>query len=99
MISKADSKSVDGFISREDTKWVKGIAIILMLLHHLWAFPVGWRDQAPGTPTVCMTIIGSARTGSRGSCSAHARSMMATALSSSSSASTFGRSGSTWTLC
>ena len=39
MIYEAQSKPVDGFISREDTKWVKGIAIILMLMHHLWAFP------------------------------------------------------------
>ena len=39
MIYEAQSKPVDGFISREDTKWIKGIAIILMLMHHLWAFP------------------------------------------------------------
>lgn len=25
--------------TRNDTKVVKGIAIILMLMHHLWAFP------------------------------------------------------------
>lgn len=29
----------DTFLSRQDTKVIKGIAIILMLCHHLWAFP------------------------------------------------------------
>lgn len=26
-------------ISREDTKILKGIAVLLMLMHHLWTFP------------------------------------------------------------
>lgn len=29
----------DLFFSRIDTKIIKGLAIILMLMHHLWAFP------------------------------------------------------------
>lgn len=30
---------MDDFYSRKDTKIIKGIAIVLMLMHHLWAFP------------------------------------------------------------
>lgn len=30
---------MDNFLSREDTKILKAIAVILMLAHHLWAFP------------------------------------------------------------
>jgi hypothetical protein len=30
---------MDDFYSRKDTKIIKGIAIVLMLIHHLWAFP------------------------------------------------------------
>lgn len=29
----------DRFLSREDTKVLKGIAVLLMLTHHLWGFP------------------------------------------------------------
>ena len=32
-------KKNDTFFSRTDTKIIKGLAIILMLMHHLWAFP------------------------------------------------------------
>ena len=30
---------MDKFLSRKDTKIIKGIAIVLMLIHHLWGFP------------------------------------------------------------
>ena len=33
------SSNLDRFLSRDDTKAIKGIAIILMLSHHLWGFP------------------------------------------------------------
>lgn len=33
------TKNTDTFISRDDTKIIKAIAIILMLIHHLWEFP------------------------------------------------------------
>lgn len=39
MIHEMEVGTIDKFISREDTKWVKGIAIVLMLMHHLWTFP------------------------------------------------------------
>lgn len=39
MTGELKERRIDGFISREDTKWVKGIAIVLMFMHHLWAFP------------------------------------------------------------
>lgn len=32
-------RQTDKFLTREDTKVIKAIAIILMLMHHLWAFP------------------------------------------------------------
>ena len=31
--------AIDGFLSPDDTKIMKGIAIICMLMHHLWFFP------------------------------------------------------------
>ncbi|SHK79095.1 MULTISPECIES: acyltransferase [unclassified Fibrobacter] len=34
------SKEIDNFLTPDDTKIMKGIAIIWMLLHHLWFFPV-----------------------------------------------------------
>lgn len=33
------SSKTDSFLSRTDTKAIKGIAIILMLMNHLWSFP------------------------------------------------------------
>lgn len=30
---------MNSYFSREDTKVMKGIAILLMLMHHLWGFP------------------------------------------------------------
>ena len=38
MKGKKEVKREGGF-SRTDTKIIKGVAILLMLLHHLWAFP------------------------------------------------------------
>ena len=32
------SKNIDNLISKADTKIIKGLAIVLMLMHHLWAF-------------------------------------------------------------
>ena len=41
---------MDRLLTREDTKMIKGIAILLMLLHHLWGFtdrlPGGYLDQS-----------------------------------------------------
>lgn len=30
---------MENYFTKEDTKIIKGIAIILMLIHHLWGFP------------------------------------------------------------
>ena len=30
---------MNNYFSKEDTKVIKGITIILMMMHHLWAFP------------------------------------------------------------
>lgn len=30
---------MENYFTKEDTKVIKGIAIILMLTHHLWGFP------------------------------------------------------------
>ncbi len=30
---------MENVFTREDTKVIKGLAVILMLIHHLWAFP------------------------------------------------------------
>ena len=38
------SKEIDNFLTPDDTKIMKGIAIICMLLHHLWFFP----NRIPG---------------------------------------------------
>ena len=43
----------DSLISREDTKLIKGIAIGLMLMHHLWGFP----DRIPGELKYIFTIF------------------------------------------
>lgn len=40
--------------SREDTKLVKGIGILLMLAHHLWAFPA----RNYGLPSETITVFG-----------------------------------------
>ena len=38
-MERLEQKSTIAAISREDTKVIKGVAIFLMLMHHLWAFP------------------------------------------------------------
>ena len=38
------SSEIDHFLTPDDTKIMKGISIICMLLHHLWFFP----NRIPG---------------------------------------------------
>ena len=60
------NNNLDKFLSRDDTKAIKGIAIILMLSHHLRGFPdrirwAGtlvwyndiWRTNAPILWSIC----------------------------------------------
>ncbi len=47
------NKSFDSLLSKEDTKILKGIAIILMLIHHLWTFS----DRLPGTLNCISGIV------------------------------------------
>lgn len=44
---------MDNIFTREDTKAIKGIAIILMLIHHLWAFP----DRLVGGELKCLVSV------------------------------------------
>lgn len=45
---------MDNYLSKEDTKVVKGIAIVLMLMFHLWGFP----DRIAGELKHILNIFG-----------------------------------------
>ena len=45
--------NADRLLSREDTQIIKGLAIVLMLMHHLWAFP----DRIPVSLNYVFTIF------------------------------------------
>jgi hypothetical protein len=49
-----DSNAIDNFLTPDDTKIMKGIAIICMLMHHLWFFPV--RIPGGGFPSIFYTF-------------------------------------------
>lgn len=52
---KWEKQMKNNYLSREDTKILKGLAIVLMLMHHLWAFP----DRiAGGSLKYNLTILG-----------------------------------------
>jgi len=40
-----EANTIDNFLTRDDTKIMKGIAICCMLMHHLWCFPARTAGQ------------------------------------------------------